>query len=197
MLQLFYKIKNFESMKQNIFMLLIMGVSILFFGCSEDNLVPALDDPAQLEQTADLKSAKKPAAKLVGDTDCAFTRTPPTFWNGTIDFGDDGKFGLTFISTGPPRDFSQASPFYETWVIYFEGTDHTDPANVVMRGWNKGVVTYANKDPEPVQFHANGKVTEAFYPLEEWEGCNWHVKGLVYWLPTGAPEKAVGQARIN
>ena len=49
-------------MKQSLSLLLIIGVSIMFFGCSENNLVPALDDPAQLEQVANLKSAKKPAA---------------------------------------------------------------------------------------------------------------------------------------
>ena len=99
-------------MKQSISLLLIMGVSIVFFGCSENTLVPALDDPAQLEQVANMKSAKKPAANLVGDTYCPFTFTPPTFWNGTVDFGNQGVFGLTFISTDPPRDYSQASPFY-------------------------------------------------------------------------------------
>lgn len=184
-------------MKHCISLLLIIGVSIMFFGCSEDNLGPVPDDPAQLEQLANLKSAKKPAAKLVGDTDCPFTLTPPTLWNGTVDFGDKGVFGLTFFSTGPGRDYSQASHFYETWVIYLEGTDYNDEANVVMRGWNKGVVTYANKIPEPVNFHANGMVTEAYVPLEEWEGCNWHISGLVYWVMLDLPEKAVGQVRIN
>ena len=184
-------------MKQSISLLLIIGVSIMFFGCSENNLVPALDDPAQLEQVANFKSAKKPAANLVGDTYCPFTLTHPTYWNGTVDFGNQGVFGLTFFSTDPPRDYSQASPFYETWVIYYEDSDYDDPANVVMRGWNKGVVTYANKAPEPVNFHANGKVTEAYGPLLDWEGCNWHVSGLVYWVVPGLPEKAVGQVRIN
>ena len=144
-----------------------------------------------------LKSAKKPAANLIGDTDCPFTITPPTFWNGTVDFGSKGIFGLTFFSEGAPRDYSQASTFYETWVIYYLESDYNDPANVVMRGWNKGVVTFANSVPDPVNFNANGKVTEAYGPLEAWEGCNWHVKGLVYWVAPGLPEKAVGQVRIN
>jgi hypothetical protein len=182
-------------MKQSL--LLILGVSILLFGCSENALVPALDDPVQLEQDAYLKGAKKPAAKLVGDTYCMFTGPPPTWWNGTVDFGNGNVYGLTFISTGPPRDYSQASPFFEYWVIYYEGTDYDVPANVLMRGWNKGVVTFANKTPEPVNFHANGRVTEAYGPLEAWAGCTWHVKGLVHWIAPGQPEKAVGQVRIN
>ena len=97
----------------------------------------------------------------------------------------------------PLRDYSQINPFYETWVIYYLGSDYNDPANVLMRGWNKGIVTFANKVPEPVKFHANGRVTEAYGPLEAWEGCNWHVKGLVYWIAPGEPEKAVAQVRIN
>jgi hypothetical protein len=170
---------------------------MLSFGCSENPMQPALEDDPQLEQNAFLKSAKKPAANLIGDTDCPFTLTPPTFWNGTVDFGDLGVFGLTFFSEGAPRDFSQASPFRETWVIYYNETDYNEPANVVMRGWNEGIVTYANKMPDPVNFHANGKVTEAFGAFEAWEGCNWHIKGIVYWVAPGLPEKAVGQVRIN
>ena len=184
-------------MKKSISLLLVTGVCIFFFGCSENSMVPALDDPVQMEQVSVLKGAKKPAAHLIGQTDCPFTMTPPTFWNGTVDFGDHGVFGLTFFSTNPPRDFSQASPFFEYWVIYYEGTDYNDDANVLMRGWNKGVVTYANRAPEPVNFHANGKVTEAYGCMEAWDGCNFHVKGLVYWLPIGIPEKAIGELRLN
>jgi hypothetical protein len=170
---------------------------MLFFGCTESPFLPAAEDDLPMAQDAFLKSVKKPAAHLIGDTDCPFTITPPTFWNGTVDFGSQGVFGLTFFSEGAPRDYSQASPFSETWVIYEEGTDYNDPANVVMRGWNEGVVTYANKMPDPVNFHANGRVTEAYGPFESWEGCNWHLKGIVYWVAPGLPEKAIGQVRIN
>lgn len=180
-------------------MLLVIGVSTLFFGCSENSLLPDLDDPVQTEQgDAAFKSAKKPAASLVGTTDIPFTFTPPTFWNGTVDFGDEGLFSMTFISHGEPRDFSQASPFFEEFVIYELGTDWTVPENVVLKGWNKGVVTYANKLPEPVMFHANGKITEAYPPLDAWIDCNFHVKGMVYFdEASGLPDRALGKVRIN
>ena len=180
-------------------MLLIFGVSILFFGCSENNLNPALDDPAQIEQEeALLKGAKKPSAMLEGTTNTPFTFTPPTFWNGTVDFGAYGVFGLTFISYDPPRDYSQASPFHEDFVIYILNSDWLEPENVVMKGWNKGVVTNANNLPDPVRFHANGKITEAYGPLEEWKDCNWHISGLVYYNGVDPfPEKAMGEVRIN
>ena len=181
-------------MKKLNVLLLLMGVSVLFFGCSENALVP--DDPVQ--EDAYFKGAKKPAAVLVGEFNCPFTLTPPTFWNGTVDFGDLGTFGITFFSLTEPRAFSQASTFKEEWVVYYENTDYTDPANVVLRGWSKGVVTYANKAPEPVNFLENGKVTEAYGELEAWEGCNWHGKGLVYFTDIpGLPEKASGTVRIN
>lgn len=185
-------------MKNTILILLIFGASIVFFGCSESNLVPAMDDPAQIEQDAPLlKGAKKPAAKLLGTTNCPFTFTPPTFWNGTVDFGDYGLYSLTFISFDPPRDYSQASPFYEEFIIYKLGTDWSVAENVVMKGWNKGVVTFANSLPDPVNFHANGKIIEAYGDLEAWEGCNWHIKGLVYYAAPGLPDKAIGEVRIN
>ncbi len=70
-------------------MLLIFGVSVLFFGCSENNLNPALDDPGQIEQEETLlKGAKKPSAMLEGTTNTPFTiELGPTYWNGTVDFG--------------------------------------------------------------------------------------------------------------
>jgi len=184
-------------MKTSNLWLLVMGMIMLSFGCTENPFLPSPEDDMPLKQNACLKSAKKPASNLVGDTDVPFTMTPPTFWNGTVDFGSQGVFGLTFFSEGEPRDYSQASPYNETWVIYYEGTDYNDPANVVMRGWNKGVVTYANKMPDPINFLANGEVMEAYGPFEEWEGCNFHIKGLVYLVIPGLPEKAVGQIRIN
>lgn len=185
-------------MKKSLFLLLTIGVAVAFTACSENGFLPGMDEPIQVEQSdAFLKGAKKPAASLMGTLDCPFTFTPPTFWNGTIDFGDLGVFGLTFFSLTEPRTFSMASTFEEEWVIYYEGTDYNDPANVVMRGMGKGVETL-NKLPEPIPFLENGKVLEAFGPLEAWEGCNWHVRGLVYMdMEVGLPVKAVGDVRIN
>ena len=65
------------------------------------------------------------------------------------------------------------------------------------------MVTYANKVPEPVKFHANGKVDEAYGPFDWWQDRNVHIRGLVYWeigedgLPTGLPIEAKGTFRIN
>ncbi len=72
-----------------------------------------------------------------------------------------------------------------------------------MKGWDAGVVAYANNPPDPCKFLANGKITEAYGPFVEWQGRNVHFRGLVYWAfdgngdPTGLPERAEGTFRIN
>ncbi len=180
-------------MKRLILMFLVIVTVLIFFGCQEESaLAPEL---GQSDQVAN--SFAKPTANLIGTANTPFTFTPPTFWNGTIDFGVDGIYSLTFISHEPPRPFSQASPYYEDFIIYELGTDWTIPENVYLKGWNAGVVTYANNPPDPCKFLANGKITEAYGPFVEWQGCNVHIRGLVYWIAVGVPERAEGTFRIN
>lgn len=183
-------------MKRLIFVFLVIGATMIFFGCSENNsTAPELSQSDLVTNTM----AKKPAPNLIGEAVIDFTFTPPTFWNGTIDFGTDGKYGMTFISYDPPRDFSQASPYYEDFYIYELGTDFDweNPTNVVMKGWNAGVVTYANKDPEPVKVRANGEIVEAFGSFKMWESRKVHMQGLVYWESVGLPDVAISTVRIN
>jgi hypothetical protein len=189
-------------MKSLVFMFVVIGTVLIFWGCQEESALSP--DFAQSNQGTN--SLAKPLPYLIGTTNTPFNLPPLPdpggsdlliFWKGTIDFGGD-EYGLYFLSHGEPRDFSQASPFYEDFVIY-NLTDET----IYMKGWNAGVVTYANKDPEPVKFHANGKIVEAYGPFKDWQDRNIHIKGLVYWafdddgLPTGFPEKAEGTFRIN
>jgi hypothetical protein len=176
-------------------MFLVVLAIMVFFGCSENNTTaPEINQNDQVPA-----SLAKPLPNLIGTAYTAFTFTPPTFWNGTIDFGVDGKYGLTFISHEEPRGYSQASPYYEDFYIYEEGTDWTIPENVYLKGWNAGVVTYANKNPDPVKFRANGKIDEAYGPFEEWQGRNVHIRGEVIWNDpdNGLPKAALGTFRIN
>lgn len=183
------------AMKKSVIISMVLGASLVFFGCSEDNFVTPALEHADLETTT-LKSAK-PAPKLVGTTHTDFTLTPPTFWNGTIDFEEQGVYGLTFISHTAPRDYSQASPFSEDFIIYELGTDWQDPANVLMKGTNAGVVVLANKVPEPVKVIDNGEITEAYGIFSEWDGRQLHFSGMVYWLAPGLPDYCDGVMRIN
>ncbi|GEM_PF-5295988 len=176
---------------KNLIVLCLLGISILLSGCYEDPMIT--------DASADLKSAKKMAPGLVGTGDIIFTLTPPTFWNGIVDFGDSGEYKITFISLGDgPRDFSQASPFKEDIVIYdMNATWPPSESETYLTASCKGVVTYANKLPEPSKFLENGMVTGAYGPLENWMGCTIHIKGLVIWAAPGIPAGAVNTIRIN
>jgi hypothetical protein len=163
----------------------VIGATLNFFGCSERN--PSAPELSQSDQVTN--SLAKP--HLTGTTNTPFNFPPlpdpsgsglPVFWKGTIDFGED-TYGIYFLSYDPPRAYSQASPFYEDIIIHELG----NPANVYLKGWNAGVVTYANNPPEPCNFLANGKVEEAYGPLEEWLGRNIHIRGTVYWNPIPIP----------
>ena len=171
--------------------LLILSISV-FFACNEENVLNSTEDVSHVTTTLE-----KPLTNLIGTTYCAFTFSPPTFWNGTVDFGAQGIYGLTFISLTEPREFSQASPYEENFVIYKLGSDWTNPANVYMKGYNAGVVTFANKLPDPVKFHANGVINEAYGPFADWQDRRMHIKGLVYWIDAEIPDRAEGTLRIN
>ena len=191
-------------MKNLILILLFFGIAALYIGCSDDNpFAPKLNQSDQVANTLD----KKPAPHLIGTTNTAFNFPPlpdpggselPVFWKGTIVFGED-TYGIYFLSYGEPRDYSQASPFYEEYVIHEDGNEE----NIYMKGWNSGVVTYANKMPDPVNVVANGKITEAYGPFAAWQDRTVHGSGLVYWeldvsgMPTGLPERAETMFRIN
>jgi hypothetical protein len=177
---------------KNLIVLCLLGISILFSGCYED--------PVTADVTAELKSAKKPAPKLVGAGEIIFTpTTPPTFWNGTVDFGDAGEYKITFESLGDaPSFFSQADHFEENFFIYdITASWPPSESEIVLTGHHSGVIIYANKLPEPSKFHANGKVTGAFDALEMWMGCTTHFGGKVIWDETGVPSSALLTIRIN
>ena len=169
--------------------MLIIPTLMIMTACSEDNVLTGSEiDPG----IAGLKSAKE-APTLVGIQHCEFSFDhPPVFWTGTVDFGDGNIYGIKFISYDAPRAFSQASPFYEDFIIY----DLAD-GTVYLKGWDKGVVTYANKDPEPVKYNAMGKVMEAYGPLETWLGRTAHFQGIVNWVDVGIPESIEGTFRLN
>ena len=183
---------------KNLFLIFfVVGVIIVFFGCQQESaLTPELSENEQLPA-----SFAKPLPYLTGTTDTPFNFPPlpdpggsdfPVFWKGTVVF-EKVTYGLYFLSTGAPRDFSQASPFFEYFIIHEIGNEQ----NVYLKGWNAGVVTYANKDPEPVKFHANGKITEAYGSFAAWQDRPIHIRGIVTWIAVGLPEKAAGTFRIN
>ena len=180
-------------MKKLIFMFLFIGAAISFWSCSENNsTAPEVSKFNQVTNSLE----KKSIPHLIGMSHTIFTLTPPVFWNGTIDFGEGGMYGITFISYEPPRDFSQASPFYEDFYIYELGTafDLENPTNVYMKGWNSGVLTLKNN-----KFRANGEIDLVYPPFEMWLGRKVHVNGEVIWNDpdNGFPKESFGTMRIN
>ncbi len=180
-------------MKRLIILLMVFGAAFIFLSCSENNsTAPELIQGDQVENSL----TKKPAPFLEGITKVPFNMANyPFVWDGTVDFGEGQVYGLKFKSYGAPRDFSQAFPFYEDFFVY----DLTDPDVIYMKGWNQGVVAYANRPPLPCKFLANGKIEEASGPFAMWQGRGTHIRGLVYWTTDGSglPEIALGVLKIN
>lgn len=176
--------------------LLLTGVLILLIsGCSENGMLTP-DDPAN-QTEATFKGAKKPLPKLIGNHMCHFDPGHPMLFSCSVDFGDYGKYEITFIPHGPPRDFSQASIFEEDFIIHYEGTDWTQAENVVMIGFLRGTHTLANRPPDPTRFITNGDIFEAYGPLEMFEGRKVHQDGIFHWTAEGGPDWIESTFRIN
>ena len=169
-------------MKLSILVFLVIGATLIFFGCSENN--PSAPELSQSDQVT--HTLAKP--HLTGTTDADFTGVWPYFWVGTIII-DDVTYGLRFESVGPPPPLPpRAFVFKERFEIWNE-----DFSILYLAGTDDGVLNYGNS-----KFVANGEVEVANYPFEEWMGRNVHINGVVSWVEYPMlPEKAIGTLRIN
>jgi hypothetical protein len=190
-------------MKRSILMFLVIGVTIIFFGCSEDSSLTPVSDQSDLAATR-LKGTK-PSANLIGEmdlyADLAAVWPDDPVWVGTVTFDGYGTYGMRFYHLSPFKEYSQASPFEE----YFEIYDLSDET-VVLGGPDVGVTVLANKPPDPTKYVMNGEIDAAAAPFEEWLGRNVHMSGVITWqfitLPDGTvigpvPATAPGTFRIN
>jgi len=181
-------------MRSLVFIFLVIGSLIFLVGCSDESaLSPDFSHGDQAERSL----AKKPAPNFTGEATAWFgfhSVDPDIYWKGTIKFGDD-EYGIYFISHESSKDYSQSYPFTEDFIIH----DLNDVEMVYAKGLLSGLVVYANKVPEPVMFHTNGKIDEACGPFEMWEGRNIHQKGeVIYTEPfNGLPLVAISTIRIN
>jgi hypothetical protein len=190
-------------------MFLVLGVTIILFGCSEQNVTPELDQSDQAttfgQVTNSLESARKPSPNLTGtmelDFDLFAVWPEDPIWVGTISFkGYVDVYGIRFFHLSPFRDYSQASPFEE----YFEIYDLGDETVVYLGGPDVGVTTLANKPPEDCKYRMNGEIDVATAPFEEWLGRKVHMSGVITWQNLGTPEDPIiapatapGTLRIN
>jgi hypothetical protein len=187
-------------MKNFIFMFLVIGTLLIFFGCQEESALAPLAN--QSDQGPDYL-AKKPAPHLTGTMELEFTFgawPEEPVWVGTITFEDYGTYGARFFHLSPFKDFSQASPFLE----YFEIYDLEDDAKVYLGGPDAGVTTLANKPPDDTKYRMNGEIDVANAPFAEWLGRSVHMSGVITWQNLGTPEEPViapatapGTFRIN
>ena len=184
-------------MKHSILMFLFIGVTFIFFGCSEKN--PSAPELSQSDQVT--TSLAKPP--LTGTMELDFNlewngEVDVPIWVGTISFEGNGEYGIRFFHLTPFKDYSQASPFGETFEIY------DGDGNVVLGGPDVGVTTLANKPPEPVKYRMNGEIDVATGQFAMWMGRHVHMSGIITWQnmgtpdePVYAPDTAPGTLRIN
>ena len=155
--------------------------------------------------------AKRP---LYGEMDLQFNlawpgpQTEVPDWVGTITIDGD-VYGMAFFNTGSGKPFddnpSDVVFFEETWVIYDELTfvfdgfvlDEFEPGDVVLSGYDRGIVTIPNS-----WYHMNGDVRVADGDFIRSLGRNVHMSGDIVWgdgtvYPLGAPQYAPGVFRIN
>jgi hypothetical protein len=157
-------------MKTLIKLSFFMAITCLGLSCYKSDIYDEVSEPV-------LKSAVIPIPNLLGTMDLTLCPTSETnFWNGTVDFGDYGKFSIAFFTYTPPRDYSQVYPFDEDFIIYKLGTNWTKPENIYLKGSHKGLLKFAKT---PIEFMVNGKITEAYFSLAFCMGRPYHSKGTV------------------
>ena len=179
-------------MKHLMLVFLVIGATLIFFGCSERN--PSAPELSQSDQVTN--SLAKPQLTGIVNLDFVLpapgTLPPFYFWVGTVTFGKQ-TYDLRYKSVGdPPPPPPRAFVFDERFEIYdyrFLG----DPDHLLLEGPDAGVVPCGNN-----KFVANGKVEFADGPFEEWLGRNVHIKGIITWvIPCVLPQGATGTFRIN
>ncbi len=172
-------------MKHSILMFLFIGVTFIFFGCSEKN--PSAPELSQSDQVTNTLAKKLIGAMLLDFNLDWQGEVDVPIWVGTIFFEGHGEYGMKFFHLTPFKEFSQASPFEE----YFEIYDLGDETVVYLGGPDAGVTTLANKPPEPVKYRMNGEIDVAIGTFEEWLGRHVHMSGIITWQNIGTPEEPV------
>ena len=168
-------------MKLSILVFLIIGATLIFWGCSENN--PSAPELSQSDQVT--HTLAKP--HLTGTIYCDFTGAYPYFWVGTIII-DGVTYDLRFKSLGDPPSPPRANTFEEEFEISNDGF-----TTLLLQGPNAGVLNYGNS-----KFVANGEIEVANDPFEMWLGRNVHINGIVFWeIYPMLPDYCTGTFRIN
>ena len=121
-----------------------MIFAVIFISCAQNNSY----SPGDKKSDRTVKSLKeKSTQKLIGKAFVNFTQTPPTFWNGVVDFENYGRYNITYIGYEPPKDSGNNKIFTEDFIIYEIG----NPNNILLKGSQSGKLVNANKKPIPTK----------------------------------------------
>ena len=177
-------------MKRSILMFLVLGVSIIFFGCSTDN--PLTSELDQSDQ-APASLAKKTAPSIRCTTEYFFVATvdpSDPCWVGPVSGDIDGVVKWFLLSKSDhPAPPAQAAQMFFTWEIWDE-----DEEVLLLAGWeNERTIVRHGKNSV---WRANGRVTEASEEFEDYIGSQMHDGGHFTWAAPGLPEHGYGELRI-
>ncbi|MEJ2195641.1 MAG: hypothetical protein P8X73_12395 [Ignavibacteriaceae bacterium] len=181
-------------MKDIIVVFLFMGITLLYFGCSDNPSAPVLDQSDQVTNTLD----KKPAPTLNCTTEYFFVGTLGIMdgqgrllaWEGPIS-GDINGVIQWWMDIGTKVNTGQASHYVDRFVIL-----NNEKTVLLLAGDEAGTTTA--RQGKNSNWRTNGIVTDAAVAYEDWIGRENHAEGHFTWTIVGVlPEHGYGTFRIN
>jgi hypothetical protein len=180
-------------MKRLIFMFLIIGATMIFFGCSENNpTAPELFQSDQVTTTL----AKKPAPTLKGTTVYDFVghlgevdaEGRLLAWKGTISGDINGVIKWWMVV---PFDVTgQVSHYEDRFEIW-----NAEETVLLLAGDEAGTTTA--RHGKNSNWRTNGTVTEVGPGFEDWIGRPEHCEGHFTWAAPGLPDHGDGTFKVN
>jgi hypothetical protein len=181
-------------MKSIIVVFLFIGITLFYFGCSDNPSAPGLNQTDQVTATLD----KKPAPTLNCTTEYSFVGTLGITdgqgrllaWEGPISGDINGVIkwwmdGTTMVYTG------QASHYVDRFEIW-----NATETVLLLAGDEAGTTTA--RLGKNSNWRTNGIVTDAAAAYENWIGRKNHAEGHFTWTIVGVlPEHGYGTFRIN
>jgi hypothetical protein len=177
-------------MKALLIMFLVIGTSLLFFGCSDESaLAPELGQSCQVTNFL----AKKPISDstdydFVGHLGILDGEGRLLGWIGTISGDINGVIKWWMV---PPMSYTgQASHYEDRFEIW-----NADTTVLLLAGDEAGTTTA--RHGKNSNWRTNGTVSEVGPGYEDWLGRNNHAEGHFTWAAPGLPDHGTGTFRIN
>jgi len=181
-------------MKSIIIVFLFMGITLFYFGCSDNPSAPGLNQTDQVNATLD----KKPAPTLNCTTEYFFMGALGITdeegrllgWEGPI-HGDIEGIIQWWMDTETKVNTGQASHYADRFIIW-----NDDKTVKLLVGDEAGTTTA--RLGKNSNWRTNGIVTDAAPAYEDWIGRENQAEGHFTWTIVGVlPEHGYGTFRIN